>query len=135
MKRIDGGSTVKGGYYWNLTKWEIANVQGETGVLPVPDRYLSVPLPLLFVVAPVMGAAYVMFLPFVGFAMFFYAIGRRVGLVSGSTVSDAAATMSVDFAPGAAYLAGKPDEKKDGEPAKMEKLDELAKEVDEKRKQ
>jgi hypothetical protein len=80
MKRYLGGTKVEGGYYWHLGTWEIATVKGETGTLPgtAEDKYLHVPLPLLCVAAPVMGAAFAIFLPFIGFAMPVYAIGRGI---------------------------------------------------------
>ena len=83
MKRYNGGEEVQGGYFWHVGKWEIATVTGETGTLPgtAEDRYVRASLPLLFVAAPVMGAAFAMFLPFIGFAMPFYAIGK--GLFGG----------------------------------------------------
>ena len=80
MKRYNGGREVQGGYFWHVGKWEIATVAGETGTLPgtEQDTYLRASLPVLFVVAPVMGAAFAMFLPFIGFAMPFYAIGKQI---------------------------------------------------------
>ena len=74
---------MAGGYYWHMGTWEIATVKEATGTLPggPKDQYLHAPLPLLFVVAPVMGAAFAIFLPFIGFAMPIYAIGR--GLFGG----------------------------------------------------
>jgi hypothetical protein len=80
MKRYQGGTRVRGGYYWHVGTWEIATVQGEAGLLPGSgeDRYLHAPLPVLFVAAPVMGAAFAMFLPFAGFAMPVYAIARAL---------------------------------------------------------
>ncbi|HET7787513.1 MAG TPA: hypothetical protein VIR81_05605 [Myxococcales bacterium] len=83
MKRYEGGTEVHGGYFWHVGKWEIATVSGETGTLPgtEKDKYIHTPTPLLFVGAPVMGAAFALFLPFLGFAMPFYAIGK--GLFGG----------------------------------------------------
>jgi hypothetical protein len=77
--RFAGGEQVKAGFYWNLREWEANIIPREGGVLAAKDdaRYLRVPLPLLLVVAPLMGAAYAMFLPFIGFAMVaMYLAGR-----------------------------------------------------------
>ncbi len=135
MKRYNGGSAVKGGYYWNLTKWEIVAVRGEAGALEAPasERFLSVPLPLLFVLAPIMGALYAIFLPFIGFAMAIYAVGRKLGLVGSKAVDEVAATMAPTWQPGEAHFAGKPEDEKKGEEKKNEKLDQLEKEVEEKK--
>jgi hypothetical protein len=80
MERYQGGTKVAGGYYWHVGSWEIATVREETGTLPgtAKDRYLHAPLPVLFLAAPVMGLAFAIFLPFIGFAMPVYAIGRGI---------------------------------------------------------
>jgi hypothetical protein len=71
MKTISGGSKVEPGFYWHMKGWEIVPVSDTQGTLPgtEKDRYLRVPTPALLVLAPVMGASFVMFLPFIGFAM------------------------------------------------------------------
>lgn len=69
--RFAGGEQVKPGFYWNLREWEASVIPREGGVLKGAEeaRYVRVPLPVLLFVAPLMGAAYAMFLPFIGFAM------------------------------------------------------------------
>ncbi len=69
--RFTGGEHVKAGFYWNLREWEANIIPREGGPLKGAEeaRYLRVPLPVLLFVAPLMGAAYAMFLPFIGFAM------------------------------------------------------------------
>jgi hypothetical protein len=69
--RFAGGEIVKAGFYWNLREWEVQVVPREGGPLKggPDDRHVRVPLPLLLFLAPLMGAAYAMFLPFIGFAM------------------------------------------------------------------
>lgn len=71
MKRHHGGTEVKAGYYWSLGKWSIVPVTTKERTLPggPEHRYVKVPAALLLLLAPMMGAAYVMFLPFIGFAM------------------------------------------------------------------
>ena len=41
------------------------------------NRYLKVPVIALLVLAPLMGAVYAMFLPFIGFAMLFTFLGKK----------------------------------------------------------
>ena len=81
MKRYLGGSKVKGSYYWNLKRWSINAVSGDEGPLPggIEDAYLHIPLLLMFVVAPVFSFTFVVFLPFIGFAMLAYAVIRKIG--------------------------------------------------------
>ncbi len=136
MKTFAGGSPVKGGYYWNTAKWEISPVRGEAGVLPggPKDTFVKVSVPALFVLAPAIGGVYALFLPFVGFALATYALGRKIGLLGTQAVGDAAATMTPAWRPGEAYLAGRPDEGgRDGAAAKNKELDTLAAEVESKK--
>jgi hypothetical protein len=136
MKTFAGGSPVKGGYYWNTAKWEISPVRGEAGVLPggPQDTFVKVSIPALFVLAPAIGGVYALFLPFVGFALATYAVGRKIGLLGSQAVGDAAATMTPAWRPGEAYLAGRPGEaRRDGAAAKNEELDNLAAEVESKK--
>ena len=97
MKRYNGGTKVAGGYYWHIGTWEIATVKGKEGTLPggATDLYVHAPVPVLFVLAPVMGAAFAIFLPFLGFAMPVYAIVR--GLFGGRKAKEPG-TAAVDKA-------------------------------------
>jgi hypothetical protein len=66
-----GGDAVKFGFYWNVAEWEAQIVPAAGGTLngDGATRYVRLPLLALLIVAPLMGAAYAMFLPFIGFAM------------------------------------------------------------------
>ena len=107
-KRI-GGTPAKSGFYWNLGKWEMTMVPKQGGLLPgdAGDKYLKVPVLALLVLAPVMGAVYAMFLPFIGFAMLFTFLGKKALAAVGLGASGVAATMGPSWRPGEAYLAGK----------------------------
>jgi hypothetical protein len=85
MTKYNGGETVKAGFYWNRGTWGVELIPAEGGNLPgeAGTTYLRVPWPLLLVIAPVMGGAFAMFLPFIGIALlaqFAWAAvtGRRV---------------------------------------------------------
>jgi hypothetical protein len=71
MTRHHGNDVVKGGFYWSPSRWEIATIPKGGGVLPGEKgvRYIRLPLVLLMLVGPFMGALYVAFLPFIGFAL------------------------------------------------------------------
>ena len=121
-KRI-GGTAAKTGFYWNLGKWEMTMVPKQGGILPggVNDAYLKVPVVALLVMAPLMGAVYAMFLPFIGFAMLFTFLGKKALAMGRSGAVDVAATMTPNWRPGEAYLAEKPkSEKADGDTAGKE---------------
>jgi len=107
-KRI-GGTAAKSGFYWNLGKWEMTMVPRQGGLLPgdAGDKYLKVPVLALLVLAPIMGAVYAMFLPFIGFALLFGYLGKKAYAATRVGVSGMAATMGPEWRPGEAYLAGK----------------------------
>jgi len=79
MLTYRGGTKAKGGLYWKAAEWELVTMDGE-GMLPgeAECKYLRVPVLLFLPAALVLGAAYVVFLPFIGFAMLFATIGRKV---------------------------------------------------------
>jgi hypothetical protein len=85
MTTYRGGDTVKAGFYWNRGQWAAEVVPAAGGTLPGDGAtvYQRVPWPALLFVAPVMGGAFAMFLPFIGLWMLvqyaFNAVtGRRV---------------------------------------------------------
>lgn len=81
MKRYNGGTEVRGGYYFNRAEWELTAVQGEKGTLAggAKEEFVRVPVLVLLVVAPLLGAVFAMFLPLVGFVMPVYAAVKRLG--------------------------------------------------------
>ena len=112
-----GGTAAKSGFYWNLGKWEMAMIPKQGGILPgdAGEKYLRVPVVALLVLAPMMGAIYAMFLPFIGFALLFTFLAKKAFSFGKSSAVDVAATMTPSWRPGEAYLADdkKTDEEKD----------------------
>jgi hypothetical protein len=84
MTKYTGGETVKAGFYWNRGKWAAEVVPAEGGALPGTAEivYTRIPWPVLLVVAPVMGGAFAMFLPFLGLGLLVkYAFNALTGRV------------------------------------------------------
>lgn len=71
MTTYTGGDEVKGGFYWKRGKLDAEIVPVEGGTLPAAGdaTYVRVAWPLLLVIAPMLGGAFAMFLPFIGIAM------------------------------------------------------------------
>jgi hypothetical protein len=71
-KETRGGNKVAGGFYVNRKTFDLVTVNGKKGVLPgeANDLYLKVPTLAIVVAAPLLGASLVIFLPFVGIALF-----------------------------------------------------------------
>jgi hypothetical protein len=109
MAQRIGGTAAKNGFYWNLGKWERTLVPKQGGILPgnATDKYIKVPVIALLFVAPMMGAAYAMFLPFIGFALLFTFLGKKALAAAGVGAVGMGATLTQDWRPGEAYLAGK----------------------------
>jgi len=107
MFRHTGGETTRHGFYWNARTWAITVVERQGGELPgdARDRYARIPVLAMLVVAPFMGAAYVMFLPFIGFAMVLDFVARRVGRGAKASALTLSAVVSPRWRPGEAYLA------------------------------
>jgi hypothetical protein len=69
---LNGGTKVPAGFYFNKANWEIVTVSGKRGgVLPGDAKtdYLKIPAIAMLGAAPVLGAAFVIFLPVIGFAL------------------------------------------------------------------
>jgi hypothetical protein len=115
-----GGTSAKSGFYWHLGKWEMTMVPKQGGLLPgdASDRFIKVPVVALLVMAPLMGAAYAMFLPFIGFAMLFGFVGKKAWAATRLGASGVAATMGPSWRPGEAYLAGKKKDEAEGDVVK-----------------
>jgi hypothetical protein len=118
MTKHTGGNEVRAGFYWNLRKWEMAVLSGAGGTLPgtAEDRYLKVPIVAFLFIAPVMGGFYAFFLPFIGFAMVFAFLGRKLGAGVREGTMRVAGLISPQWRPGEAYMAGR-RARKAGKPA------------------
>lgn len=109
MKRHHGGTEVRPGFYWSLGEWSVVTVSRTSGTLPggAEQRYVKVPAPLLLLLAPLMGGLYVMFLPFIGFAVALGFAGAKVSRALERAFAGLIATVSPAWQPGEAYFAGK----------------------------
>jgi hypothetical protein len=139
MAIIHGGETVKGGFYWNAAKWDATFVEGERGVLPggQGDVFRRIPVVLALLSAPLMGALFVMFLPFVGIALLLQQMGLASVEVVGRLLDRVMMAISPSWQPGMAYLAGKQRKAAKAQSKARDAaspLDDLAKDIEERRK-
>ena len=109
MARLAGGTKVRSGFYWSTGAWDMAMVPGEGGILPGgPERhYTRIPTFLFLLMAPVMGALYVIFLPLSGFVLVIGHALRAVKVLATDTFMTIAVAVSPHWAPGEAYLAAR----------------------------
>ncbi len=136
--KFKSGAAVKSGYYLNLSRWHIEPVEHDGAKLPEgPGEWIAIPTAAALALTPVLGATFLMFLPVIGFAMLFRALANPVVRVFRSSAGDLAATMTPGWRPGEAHFTGKREEhagvEEKGPPAADERLEGLAKEIEEKR--
>jgi hypothetical protein len=130
MNRLTSGALVTGGYYFSIDRWEFTHVAEKGGALPgVGERYVRMPLPLLFTVAPLMGLLMVMFLPFIGFALTLSLVAKKVGGALYRSFFSLAALVRPAWRPGEAYLTGRRDTAPKGKADANESLDALEGEI------
>ena len=132
MKRYNGGTKAVGGYYWNTRTWKIATIEDEQGVLDggPEDRFIRIPLLLMVPLALLVSFVFVVFLPFIGFAMLAHALVLKVLSLREAAGRAFASTFSPALRPGEAYFAGKPEKPENKDPAAPEPLEDLKVEVD-----
>lgn len=133
---LTGGRKAKAGIYWNKGSWNLVTLSGKGGgVLPGGEaqEYVRIPAVALLAVAPLMGASYVVFLPFIGFAMLADYLGKKAGTGVKDGVAHMAGVMSPEWRPGEAYFLGRRKRGTKGKAAKSGGLDKLEKEIEAKR--
>jgi hypothetical protein len=113
MAHFEGGKKVNYGFYWSMKAWDMAMVPAEGGLLPGASdvRYTRIPTVLFLLMAPMMGALYVVFLPVAGFALVAHHAYRGVKRMATDAFMHIAVAVSPQWAPGEAYLAARKREK------------------------
>jgi hypothetical protein len=109
MATYKGGTKVNHGFYWSVQAWDMVMAPSEGCLLPgdLKRSYTRIPTFLFLLMAPVMGAFYVFFLPVVGFALLFKHVGLGAKTLAMDAFMGVAVAMSPHWAPGEAYLAGR----------------------------
>ena len=140
MTMIEAGTRVKKGYYFSARTWTLQPMERDGEPLPGKsgEKYLAIPLLLAFVLAPMMGAAFLMFLPVIGFYLALHALTRPVARLFTRSATEIAATMQPGWQPGEAHLTGKRTSEDAGEGkehAAQAELEQLQKDIEHKRQQ
>jgi len=134
MTTYRGNQKVQSGYYFSTNTLGVEVIGEGGGTLPGASttRYLSVPFPALFIIAPVVGLAFLIFLPLIGFVLLAVALGKRVTGHVSREAGALAATVAPPHATGAAYLGGREGEEKNEQVSP--EIEKLEKEVSDQRK-
>jgi hypothetical protein len=136
MTKLNAGTPVKSGHYFSLKSWTILPVEHDGELLPgaAGEQWVPMPLAVAVAAAPMLGAGFLMFMPFIGFYLTAKALTRPVVRIFSKSTTELAATMSPGMVPGEAYLTGKAGEKKESKGTAEEKeLDALQAEIDARR--
>lgn len=109
MTTYNGGAAVTFGYYFNRGTCELAAIPKEGGVLPgdSDSRFSRVPVVVLLVAAPILGAMYAIFLPLIGFMLVLQHLGRFAARTAGRASATVLEAVAPAWLPGHAYFADK----------------------------
>ncbi len=114
MRQHEGGEKVPGGFYWKQKNWEIEVVKGDEGTLPgkADTTYVRIPTLAMLLGAPVMGGLFVVFLPFLGFAMLAKHFGKKAYSGMKEAADEIGAAVGPSWQPGEARFTGRKKAKK-----------------------
>jgi hypothetical protein len=106
MRHYSGNEKVEPGIYFNLKQLSFESMEDE-GCLPgtESDPYCRVPNLAFLVVGPFLGLAYVLFLPFIGFAMLAWVAATRLGGVLAEATAAGVRVLEPAWQPAMAFLS------------------------------
>ena len=106
MTRYHGKENVRPGIYFNLRQLAFCSMEDE-GTLPgtSEDVYRSVPAIALLIVGPLVGLAYVIFLPLIGFVMLARILAGKLLALSSEAVNALGRVLEPAWQPARAFLS------------------------------
>ena len=105
MRHYKGTEKVEPGLYFNLRQLSFKSMEDE-GPLPGKreDIYRRVPMLAMLVVGPFLGLAYVIFLPFIGFAMVGWLLAVKATHLAAGAARGAARVLRPGWEPSMAFF-------------------------------
>ena len=130
MKHYKSGTKAEEGIYLNVPSVHFVSLE-ETGQLPAVAKgdWVRIPDPLLIVGAPLIGLAYVIFLPVIGFVMLAGVIAEVIGRVAAPALSPVTRVLRPAWQPALAFF-GRGRRKARSDEEKTEEPDRWAEEVE-----
>jgi hypothetical protein len=106
MTTYTGTQNVDPGLYYAVRPFKLTSVD-QRGPLPGAEdrRYHRVPMILMLAAAPLLGLAFVIFLPFIGFAMVAWLLGGKVAELAARAAAEAVRVVRPAWAPSLAFLS------------------------------
>jgi len=121
MTTYTGNQDVEPGLYFKVKQFRVKSIQTR-GPLPgtEDDKYHRVPMLVMLAMAPLLGLVFVIFLPFIGFAMVLWLLGDKAVQLATRTATQAVRVLRPGWAPALAFLSrskpAEPDTKVDQTP-------------------
>lgn len=105
MTTYTGRQTVQAGIYLNTKTYAIETLS-QFGELPGTEfeTYRRIPMIVMLAAAPLLGLAFVMFLPLIGFAMMLRLVGTKVAQMVTNVAADGVRVLRPSWAPALAFL-------------------------------
>lgn len=105
MTKLTAGTPVKRGYYLSLNHWSLNPVEKDGSLLEGQPGELFTPVPFAVAaaLAPVFGAIFLMFMPFIGF----YLVTQRVLTALAQPLKIELGAALSPAVPGTAHLTGR----------------------------
>ena len=106
MTTYTANQNVDPGLYFNLTRFHLESVDRQ-GPLPGTDTdvYRRVPMVVMLALAPLLGLAFVIFLPFLGFAMVGRLLAAKTAEAATGAATAAVRVMRPGWAPALAFFS------------------------------
>ncbi len=135
MTRYNGNDIAGPGIYFNFRHLSFASLDEESR-LPGPetDTWRNVPALFMLIVAPVIGGAFALFLPLIGFVLIGALMTRWAARIAATALSSAGRAARPVWQPALAFLSrGRRGETKSEKPAAedSEWADEVRRQLDE----
>ena len=106
MTRYRGNEMVEPGLYINVRGYSIESIDRATALPGTSETvYRRVPILAMFAVAPLLGLAFVVFLPFIGFAMVGKLLAGKALELTVETGRAAARVLRPNWEPSLAFLS------------------------------
>lgn len=120
MTTYTGRTQVEAGFYLNRRTLHLTTLE-KAGELPGTEleTYYRVPMLALLVSAPVLGLFYVMFLPFLGFAMVLHLVGTKLATLVGDAAGHGVRVLKPSWAPALSFLTRHTPAEKPEAPAEV----------------
>jgi hypothetical protein len=106
MKTYQGTQEVEPGLYLSTKRFRLESID-KRGPLPGAEgeTYRRVPILVMLATAPLLGLAFVIFLPFIGFAMVAWLLGGKVAELAARAAAEAVRVVRPAWAPSLAFLS------------------------------